>query len=465
MLHKKVCKKNARKRSKKFVISIVVLILITLVILITPFVFTRTHFGYDTTIQGVDCSWLSVSDAKEKIENNLGSNPVTFEIGENSYEATYAELGINVSEQQLEELLEYQRFLAPIIYYIEDSINVDEEKVSEFLSTIPELQGINIVEAQNAYIQFDGSNFVIKEEVYGNQFDFDKALQITMDKLEKFQENAVVNLDEALVLPEILSTDSNLIGECNRLNNIFSTVLTFRLMDGSEYTLDKTLMQNWIVQEEGVNASINLEENIKQFVTKLAEEAENVTTVQFEATGVGYVTMPAFEERIPKVMPQDTVILIMEKLNNAESYTGAPVYDEDPVTENLSSYIEIDISRQRVFMYLNGECIVDTPTVTGSIGDGYYTPTGVFYLNNKVYDTVLRGSNRDGSTYASPVTYWMPFYRGYGMHDANWRNKFGGTIYKNNGSHGCVNLPENAAATIYNNITYEMPIFIYKSEQ
>ena len=46
------------------------------------------------------------------------------------------------------------------------------------------------------------------------------------------------------------------------------------------------------------------------------------------------------------------------------------------------------------------------------------------------------------------------------MHDANWRNKFGGEIYKNNGSHGCVNLPTNAAKTICENITYDMPILL-----
>ena len=173
--------------------------------------------------------------------------------------------------------------------------------------------------------------------------------------------------------------------------------------------------------------------------------------------------MPTFEEKIPNIMKEETISFIMDKLKKGETYVGKPVYDKDPITENLNSYVEIDITRQMVFMYLNGECILETPTVTGNIGAGYYTPTGVFYLNNKVRDTVLRGSNRDGSKYASPVLYWMPFYKGFGMHDANWRNKFGGEIYKNNGSHGCVNLPTNAAKTIYENITYDMPIFIYKS--
>ena len=27
------------------------------------------------------------------------------------------------------------------------------------------------------------------------------------------------------------------------------------------------------------------------------------------------------------------------------------------------------------------------------------------------------------------------------MHDATWRGKFGGQIYKTSGSHGCINLP------------------------
>ena len=32
-------------------------------------------------------------------------------------------------------------------------------------------------------------------------------------------------------------------------------------------------------------------------------------------------------------------------------------------------------------------------------------------------------------------------YQGVGFHDATWRNRFGGTIYKTNGSHGCINTP------------------------
>ena len=48
----------------------------------------------------------------------------------------------------------------------------------------------------------------------------------------------------------------------------------------------------------------------------------------------------------------------------------------------------------------------------------------------------------------------------YGIHDASWRNKFGGTIYKSNGSHGCVNVPTDVAAKLYQRIEVGTPVYI-----
>ncbi len=325
-----------------------------------------------------------------------------------------------------------------------------------------ENQEENYVQPKNAYIRFDGSNFFIEKEVIGNQIDYNIAYEIIRQELTSIEENQVIDLTSAMQLPQVMSNDKNLVEKCVKLNNMLNTVIIIKLINGSTYTIDKEVIVNWITYDES-NFSFNIGKNVEKFVDEINEAAKKVTTVQIEGTGVGYVNMPAFEEKIPNIMKEETISFIMDKLKKGETYVGKPVYEKDPITENLNSYVEIDITRQMFFMYLNGECILETPTVTGNIGAGYYTPTGVFYLNNKVRDTVLRGSNRDGSKYASPVLYWMPFYKGFGMHDANWRNKFGGEIYKNNGSHGCVNLPTNAAKTIYENITYDMPIFIYKS--
>jgi len=55
----------------------------------------------------------------------------------------------------------------------------------------------------------------------------------------------------------------------------------------------------------------------------------------------------------------------------------------------------------------------------------------------------------------------MPFDGGIGLHDATWRYQFGGNIYKWNGSHGCVNMPLNAAKVVYENIDKSMPIIVW----
>ena len=55
----------------------------------------------------------------------------------------------------------------------------------------------------------------------------------------------------------------------------------------------------------------------------------------------------------------------------------------------------------------------------------------------------------------------MPFNGGLGMHDATWRSKFGGTIYKNSGSHGCINMPKNNAKKTYETIETNYPIVVH----
>ena len=55
-----------------------------------------------------------------------------------------------------------------------------------------------------------------------------------------------------------------------------------------------------------------------------------------------------------------------------------------------------------------------------------------------------------GEDYESDVNYFMPFAYNVGIHDASWRNgKFGGTIYKTSGSHGCINTPEEVVTKMY----------------
>ena len=109
---------------------------------------------------------------------------------------------------------------------------------------------------------------------------------------------------------------------------------------------------------------------------------------------------------------------------------------------------------------MNGDLMFSTPVVTGNAGN-HDTPTGTYYLRSKATGMTLRGFEDDGEPYESYVQYWMPFLGGeYGLHDADWRWSFGGTIYQGNGSHGCVNMPPWAAQKLFNMISVGTEITI-----
>ena len=129
-----------------------------------------------------------------------------------------------------------------------------------------------------------------------------------------------------------------------------------------------------------------------------------------------------------------------------------------------STYIEVDLSSQHMYYYQNGSIIFDSDIVSGDIRyDDRATPPGIFTLYYKKSPDVLRGEKKPDGTYEyeTQVTYWMPFNGGIGFHDATWQAYFGGDRYTYAGSHGCINMPLDAAATLYSIIDTNVPIVCF----
>ena len=125
-----------------------------------------------------------------------------------------------------------------------------------------------------------------------------------------------------------------------------------------------------------------------------------------------------------------------------------------------SRYVEISIEEQKVYLIENYEVVYETDCVTGTKGFSD-TRTGVYQIQSKASPTVLKDKDKNDKPYEQPVEYWMGFNGSQGMHDAIWRGEFGGQIYKSWGSHGCVNLPLDAAKKIYDSIYMYYPVIVY----
>ena len=116
-------------------------------------------------------------------------------------------------------------------------------------------------------------------------------------------------------------------------------------------------------------------------------------------------------------------------------------------------HIYVSISEQHLWACTGTELFVDAPVTTGAsaltnVHDA--TPLGTERITGKVRNTVLAGRDVNGS-WNDAVTYWMPFRGGDGFHDAPWQTfPLGSQLYKTQGSHGCVHVPIDVLAPLYN---------------
>ena len=119
------------------------------------------------------------------------------------------------------------------------------------------------------------------------------------------------------------------------------------------------------------------------------------------------------------------------------------------------TYVDVNLSTQTLTYYVDGVVKLTTPVVTGR--PSMPTVQGTFAIYAMSRNTYL-----DGPGYHTLVSYWMPFYKGYGLHDATWQSAFGGTRYRDGyGSHGCVNMPLDKAAQLYGMVSVGTTVVVH----
>lgn len=332
-------------------------------------------------------------------------------------------------------------------------VSLNNTKVDSFLKSIVLTERVS----ENAYITFDTElkEYVIESECIGNVYKED-VVEILSNTFETSNQIDLVELG-AYELPDILSRDSELLSNLAYLNSFKDIVLEYSFGDNVE-SVDIGLFNSWLAIE-GSGVIIN-EEKIDEYVSILNQKYTTMGNQrEFKTSTDEIITLTKGDYGwwLDKAkMKQD----ILEHLSNKESVKVDGIYKQKAETygdlDFTNSYVEVSIENQRLWMYVKGELVVDCSIVTGDVNKGHSTPKGIYSLTYKTRNAVLRGPG-----YASPVSYWMPFNGGVGLHDATWRSSFGGSIYISNGSHGCVNMPLKSAKIVYEHLSSTMPIIVW----
>lgn len=434
-------------------------------------------FVQGTTVNGLGISRMTVEEAEAHIKN-FYSNEYQLTIHERrgvteTIQGKDIGFVIGIPQGALQEILlkenENGRASGPDAgnsYRIQLENGYSQEALDARINSLLCISGSNIVTTTDAHVSDyqEGEPFTIVPEVQGNNVYPDKVAQAIREAVSAGATE--VNLEEkGCYYPvQVTADNEQLKNLCDTMNQCREMEITYTFGEEQEI-LDAASICSWLTGTADGEILVDTEQ-AAAYVASLAAKYDTSGKERpfHTADGRDLVINGAYGWQMNQAAETEALIAM---IRTGQSQTREPQYAQGAALRGENewgmTYVEIDLTNQHVYMVQDGAVVWDAPCVTGNEAKGHSTPAGIYTLTYKQQDRVLRGAKRaDGSyEYESPVSYWMPFNGGIGLHDANWRGNFGGTIYKTDGSHGCVNLPPSKTKALYDLVYPGIPVICY----
>ena len=430
-----------------------------------------TCFLPGTIVEGMDVTGKTASEVEDAITEQLKGYTLTINGREELSESITGEsVGLYAEfDDTLEKAVAAQKPMDWGKYRFGKAVNevntdallhYSSEMLDEAVAGLSCMDRENMREPQDArisdYDSATGSYTIIKE---------DEGTELLEGKVKEAVVTAIMSLAESVDLeeqgcylaPSVTSEDEALKTACETMNKYVGAKITYKFGDKSE-TLNGNEIHNWLTVN-GTSVSVS-EAKAAEYVKNLASAYNTAYKPKTLKTSYGKnvtITTGSYGWTIDQT--KETAALV-SLIKNGEQTSREPEYSQKAASRSGNdygnTYVEINLTAQHLYFYVDGKLLVQSDFVSGNAAKGWSTPAGAYALTYKQRNATLKGQG-----YATPVSYWMPFNGGIGLHDANWRKTFGGTIYKNKGSHGCINLPPAVAKTIYENISAGDPVLCY----
>lgn len=459
-------------KEHKWIIPVAIAAGVLIIAAIVIAVYSSGHFAKGTKVNGIDVSGMSVKQLQKRI-GEYSINVKERKIDEKSRDESFFEetikgrdIGLAVGDAQpLYDILKGQGFIKFFAgdkkdYEISHTLSYDKDLLAKEVSALKGASATDGTEAVSASIAeyTEGKGYEIVSEQQGDILDEQATCEAIEKAVASLKESVDLSKEKAYKKPEFTSESDVLKDAVETLNRYVGTKITYQFGDDT-VVLDGTRINKWIKIKKDNTVKIR-RNKVEKFVQELHRKYDTVFTNRKFKTAYGdTVTVYGGDYGwwMNTVKETDKLVKLIQKGAVKER---TPEYRQTAVSygdkDYGDTYAEVDLSGQHVFVVKNGKVVFDTACVTGNESQGHATPAGTYGITYKQRNATLRGEN-----YETPVSYWMPFNGGIGFHDAYWRSRFGGTLYRTGGSHGCVNLPPSSAKKIYSLVEQGTPVICY----
>ncbi|MFC6290421.1 L,D-transpeptidase family protein [Levilactobacillus angrenensis] len=428
-------------------------------------------FFKDTQIAGVNVGGNTASQAAAKLKTALKDQQYTLKDGSqtvSTIKTKQVDLKVT-SEAALKQLIGKQNvwsWPAHVTTATADSLELNasdenQESVQALAKSIATKANKTRTAAKDATFNYQDGKWVVTKEQKGNQLDADKLAKTITAAIEKGSNTVDVSGDYRQ--PQVTTTSTTFKTAQAKAEAITKQTYLYKL-SGHKITIPADTLASWITFKNGKLATDSTA--IKTYLTKLSHKYGTVNkTRTFKSTKRGTVKVKAglygWTIKVKSEAPAlSKAILAGKGMDRTPAIQGSGYHSDG--TDIGKSYVEVDKVNQHMWVYKNGKVVVSTDVVTGLPTTAHHTPTGVWVIWSKQRNATLRGQNDNGSSYASPVKYWMPVDdTGVGIHDSSWQPQYGGTWYIKHGSHGCVNTPPSKIAAVFANVKVGTPVIIF----
>lgn len=432
----------------------------------------KDHFHRSISVNDTRLGGMTVEEAENTFTQDFASHKIIITEKERKEiinpQDVDAVIDVGTQIQDLKNSLNpwlwFTDFFGKEDYTIVLDVTYDEEKLQSVVDNLECFAKENVAAPEDAYIKAGDTQFEIVPEVLGNTVKKNKLIELIGTDLATCVTSIDLEKENLYKLPSYYEKDEAVQQALETANLYTHGTITYDFKYTTE-TLDYNTTKDWIDISDDFQVTIN-GEKVGDYVSDLGKKYNTMGASRNFKTSSGQTINAYGGDYGWKIYYDKEKEKLIKNLKSGKEISREPVYSYTAQCRNSAkddigdSYVEVSIARQEIWLYINGECKVNSSIVTGNPA-GYETYTGVYSITYKKSPDVLRGLNSNGSSYESKVTYWMPFNGNQGLHDATWRDSFGGSIYKSNGSHGCVNLPYSTAAVIYKYVDAGFPVVIY----